>query len=213
MAAAILWDVDGTLVDSEPFHEAALIKALQSQDIEPPPGFHALVVGHSAEEIHAWCQEHLGLGLGLQAWLELKYETYFGTLDQLLARDGAVELFRRLERGGVHQAIVSNSDRLIVEANLRAVGISAPRRVVVSRNDVREGKPHAEPYQRAAWLLGVEPSRCIVVEDSPTGASAGVAAGMRTLFWPQDEVETPGGAERVADMAALTTILEGEIGR
>lgn len=57
--------------------------------------------------------------------------------------------------------------------------------LIVSRNDVREGKPSAEPYLRGAYLLGVEPSQCIVVEDSVPGAHSGLAAGMTVIGWPE----------------------------
>ncbi len=86
---------------------------------------------------------------------------------------------------GVVQAVVSNSDRLIVDANLGAVGIVEPGFKTVSRNDVAEGKPHPEPFLRAAWLTGIDPADTVVMEDSFTGARAGLAAGMRTIFWPE----------------------------
>jgi beta-phosphoglucomutase-like phosphatase (HAD superfamily) len=53
-------------------------------------------------------------------------------------------------------------------------------------NDVRNGKPHPEPYQRAATLLGVKLHQCLAIEDSPTGARAAFAAGTRTIAWPED---------------------------
>lgn len=90
-----------------------------------------------------------------------------------------------LEKAGVPYAIVSNSDRMLVDANLRAVGLQRPDFISVSRNDVREGKPAAEPYLRGAYLLGVEPSHCIVVEDSVPGARAGLAADMTVIGWPE----------------------------
>jgi HAD superfamily hydrolase (TIGR01509 family) len=207
MAAAVLWDVDGTLVDSEPLHEAALVRALTTLGIAPPPDFHELVVGRDAAAIHAWCVAQLGLQLGLKDWLRLKYRSYFASVHALEPRERAVDLFVDLERHGHAQAVVSNSDRLVVQANLEAAGLASPGRVSVARNDVRAGKPDPEAYLRAAWLLQAEPADCIVVEDSTTGAAAGVAAGMRTLFWPQDPVPAPPGAEAIADMAVLEAAL------
>ncbi len=101
------------------------------------------------------------------------------------------------------QAVVSNSDRLVVDANLRTVGLAHAGMKTVSRNDVREGKPHAEPFLRAAWLAGVDPGRAVVVEDSFTGALAGLAAGMRTLYWPERPMPGPAGAVLVDDVAQL----------
>lgn len=73
---------------------------------------------------------------------------------------------------------------MLLEANLRALGLQDPQLVSVSANDVREGKPDPEPYLRAAWLLRVTPDHAIVVEDSPTGARAALAADMRVIAWP-----------------------------
>jgi beta-phosphoglucomutase-like phosphatase (HAD superfamily) len=71
----------------------------------------------------------------------------------------------------------------------------------VSRNDVREGKPDPEPFLRAAWLTGIKPRNVAVMEDSYTGATAGLAAGMKTIFWPEKPMAGPPGA-LVANSAA-----------
>lgn len=213
MALAVLWDMDGTLVDSEPLHEAALVAALRHYGLEPPADFHALVIGRDAPAIHAFCVERLGLRASLAEWLRTKYRTYFDSLDRLPMRPGAVELYRELDAAGVTQAIVSNSDRLVVQANLEAAGLTAPTQVTVARNDVREGKPAPECYLRAAWLLGRAPRECVVVEDSPTGATAGVAAGMRTLFWPQGAGVAPAAAEPVDGVETLGRLLHEAAGR
>ncbi len=203
----ILWDVDGTLVDSEPLHEAALIKALHDLGLEPPADFHQHIVGRDAREVHQWCRRHLGLDLDLRDWLQRKYRTYFASAANLKPRAGAVALFHELREEGYDQAIVSNSDRMVVNANLDAVGLSEPGLITVSRNDVRDGKPGPEPYLRAAWLLRTDPGRCRVVEDSVTGAKAGLAAGMRTMFWPESDAVTPEGAERMSDLAHLAAVI------
>jgi len=105
-----------------------------------------------------------------------------------------MEIFGDLKARGVVQAIVSNSDRMVVDINLRAVGIHQAAMKTISRNDVRLGKPDPEPYLRAAFLTGIDPADTVVMEDSVTGATAGVAAGMRTIFWPQDKIDGPAGA-------------------
>lgn len=204
---AILWDVDGTLVDSEPLHEAALVQALHGLGLTPPADFHQHIVGRDAREVHEWCRQHLGLGLDLRDWLQRKYRTYFASAASLKPRSSAVALFHQLREEGYAQAIVSNSDRMVVNANLDAVGLSEPGLVTVSRNDVRDGKPGPEPYLRAAWLLRAKPEHCLVVEDSATGAKAGLAAGMHTMFWPEKDLATPEGAERMSDLAHLVTVI------
>jgi HAD superfamily hydrolase (TIGR01509 family) len=182
---AVFWDMDGTLTDSEPLHEAALKAALESAGVAPPPDLHERVLGIAAWPVYEMLRDECGLSLPFDDWIARKYEHYLPLVGGLKPRPGAIEIFRELKALGVAQAVVSNSDRLIVDANLGAVGLVYPGMRTVSRNDVREGKPHAEPFLRAAWLAGVDPADAVAVDDSVTGASAGLAAGMKTIFWPE----------------------------
>ncbi len=106
---------------------------------------------------------------------------------------------------------MSNSDRAIVDVQLRLAGLSRPGLVTVSRNDVRTGKPDPEGYLRAAYLLNTAPAECLVVEDSLSGAAAGLAAGMRTAFVPHAMVDVPSGAIGLAVMQDLVEIVTGEV--
>lgn len=212
---AILWDMDGTLVDSEPMHEAALEDALASLGLTPPDGFHDALIGRDAAAVHAYCVETLGATLPLADWLALKYRSYFARIaDGVPGRDRAPALFLALRAAGVKQAVVSNSDRLVVSANLAAAGLDGAGAVTVARNDVRAGKPDPEGYLRAAWLLRAEPADCVVLEDSPTGAQAGVAAGMTTLYWPQPgaSAPAPAGARHVVARAEVAAFLSARTG-
>lgn len=191
---AVYWDMDGTLVDSEPLHEQALVSALHSVGIKAPDDLHQRVLGKAAIPVYDMMRDEFGLSLAFDDWIRRKYNHYLHHAPTLLGRPGAIEIFRELQSRGVVQAVVSNSDRLIVDANLNAVGIREPGLKTVSRNDVKDGKPHPEPFLRAAWLTGIDPSDTAVMEDSPTGASAGIAAGMRTIFWPQDPLAGPDDA-------------------
>ncbi|MER8803383.1 HAD family phosphatase [Mesorhizobium sp. M0898] len=191
---AVFWDMDGTLVDSEPLHEAALIAALHSVGIAPPADLHERVLGIAAWPVYEMLRDEFGLDLPFDDWIVRKYDHYLPMAETLTPRTGAIEIFNELRALGVPQAVVSNSDRLIVDANLRAVGLVYPGMKTVSRNDVREGKPHAEPFLRAAWLADVDPAKAVAVDDSVTGATAGLAAGMKTIFWPEVPMEGPPGA-------------------
>ncbi|MER8731389.1 HAD family phosphatase [Mesorhizobium sp. M1227] len=191
---AVFWDMDGTLVDSEPLHEAALIAALHSVGIAPPADLHERVLGIAAWPVYEMLRDEFGLDLPFDDWIVRKYDHYLPMAETLTPRTGAIEIFNELRALGVPQAVVSNSDRLIVDANLRAVGLVYPGMKTVSRNDVREGKPYAEPFLRAAWLADVDPAKAVAVDDSVTGATAGLAAGMKTIFWPEVPMEGPPGA-------------------
>ena len=206
MPKAVYWDMDGTLVDSEPLHDLALSAALESVGIAPPADLHERVLGQAAYPVYEMMRDEFGLALPFDDWIRRKYDYYLLHAVTLRPRPGALEIFRDLQRQGAVQAVVSNSDRLVVDANLGAIGLVEPGLKSISRNDVREGKPHPEPFLRAAWLTGIDPAESFVMEDSFTGATAGVAAGMKTIFWPERPMDGPPGAlvaESAADVRAL----------
>lgn len=204
---AVFWDMDGTLVDSEPLHTEALVGALASLGIAAPADLHDRVLGVAAGPVYDMLKRETGLALPFDDWIVLKYEHYMPRAHTLQPRPGALEIFHELRVRGVRQAVVSNSDRLVVDANLRAVGLQYPGMKTVSRNDVRLGKPDPEPFLRAAWLCQVDPADCAVMEDSFTGATAGVAAGMKTVFWPETPMEGPHGADAAASAADVRRLL------
>lgn len=198
---AVYWDMDGTLIDSEPLHLESLIFGLKSLGIAPPPDLHQRVLGVAAMPVYEMLRDEYGLRLSFEDWIPRKYTHYLENAPRLLARPGALEIFRELKAGGVAQAVVSNSDRMVVNANMAALGLHEAGMRSIARNDVRNGKPDPEPYLRAAWLTGVDPAESVVMEDSVPGAMAGLAAGMRTVFWPEAPRGGPPGA-LVAESAA-----------
>lgn len=184
---AILWDMDGTLADSEKLHLHTLIEVLAHHGIEAGDELHPLIFGKTGREVHALCCERFGLSTALAEWSVFRARRYVEGARSLVPRPGALDVYRAAQRAGIAQAIVSNSSRMLLEANLAALDLQDPHLVSVSANDVRAGKPDPEPYERAAWLLRLQAHEAIVVEDSPTGALAAIAAGMRVLAWPLDE--------------------------
>jgi HAD superfamily hydrolase (TIGR01509 family) len=204
---AILWDMDGTLVDSEPLHERALRAAMGLVGIEPPDDLHTRVTGMSADAVYAWLKADHGLTLEFPDWIRLKYDHYLANVAEVRVIPEAMELWAEAEQRGWQQAIVSNSDRLIVDANLRETGFARAGFKSVSRNDVRRGKPDPEPYLRAAWLFDLPPEACIVIEDSVTGARAGAAAGMRTFLLNPLNVEAPQGVTGIPGHHSVISFL------
>jgi len=195
---AVLWDMDGTLVDSEFLHFESLVGAMDTLGLEAPNDLHDRVIGMSAEDVYAWLQEKHGITIGFQDWIVLKYDQYLNRVQEIRPFESALDLWHKLEGAGIKQAVVSNSDRIVVDANLNHVDLTRPKLVTVSRNDVRAGKPDPEPYLRGAHLLGVDPSEALVLEDSPTGASAGMAAGMTTYFVPGALSPAPAGVRKLS---------------
>ena len=203
---AVLWDLDGTLVDSEPLHVLATAAALDSLGLHPPPGYDDGLLGVSEEGVHAALVERVGLSLERATWRDLKWSQYEGLLPGLKPRSTTFTALQRLAETGVPMAVVSNSTRREVDLALAAAGLARLFRVTLSRNDVSQGKPDPEGYLSAAQQLGVAPHECLVIEDSIPGAIAGLQAGMTTVFHPQHAAVVPNGAIALApegDLAAL----------
>jgi beta-phosphoglucomutase len=180
---AVLWDVDGTMIDSSEYHWLAWREALAAERFELTRERFAVMFGRRNDEI---------------------LRGYFGDdyPDAEVARVGGAkeELYRahvrargikllpgvrqwldRLKAGGWLQAMASSAPRLNLEAIADALGLAVYFAAVVSAEDVTVGKPDPQVFLAAAQRLGVEPARCVVVEDAPAGTEAARRAGMRAI--------------------------------
>lgn len=184
MAGAVLFDVDGTLVDSETAHALALVDVVEGLGLTVPPSL-ATVTGQPMHVIYDLIVAELGDFMTFREFLETNHAAYLARSRDLALRPGAEAALAAVRSAGVPMAFVSNAERIVLEGNLNAVGLNRIDLISVSRNDVRRPKPDPEPYLRAAWLLEVDPADCLVVEDSFPGAAAGLAAGMRVIAWPE----------------------------
>jgi HAD superfamily hydrolase (TIGR01509 family) len=206
---AVLWDLDGTLVDSEPLHTQATAAALDGLGLRLPPSFDNDLLGVSEEGVHAALVQRVGLSLDRAAWRDLKWSHYEGFLAGLKPRATTLPALQRLAAMGVPMAVVSNSTRREVDLALAATDLAPLFAVTISRNEVSVGKPDPEGYLAAAQRLGVSPSASLVVEDSVTGTLAGLAAGMTTVFHPQHAGTVPKGAIELAPEEALMDLIFG----
>ncbi|CDG83341.1 HAD family hydrolase [Janthinobacterium agaricidamnosum] len=211
---AILFDMDGTLVDSEPLHHSAMMETLDRVGVALPDRFADDTTGMAMPAVYELLRATTALQMGYQELVDAKYASFLKRAGEILMRPGAAAAMAAARRLGLAVAVVSNSDRMLVDASLTVCGIIRPDMITVTRNDVRHGKPHPEPYLRAAWLLGVDPAECIVVEDSVPGAAAGLAAGMTVAGWPEPhrrDLVFPDGTRRLDsdDLAGFLLQLAG----
>lgn len=200
---AVLWDIDGTLMDSEPWHQRAMIEVCKGYGHELDAAVCAASTGVAFREYYEQLHAVRPLPVTVDHWASEINALYLTRVAQVQPRAGAVALVEYFAARGLEQACVSNSGRPVVDANLAAIGLPHFR-FSISRDDVANGKPHPEPYLRAAETLGLPPDACAVIEDSPTGARSAMAAGMLTIAWPQHDGMVFDTAHHiVADPAAL----------
>jgi HAD superfamily hydrolase (TIGR01509 family) len=183
---AVLWDMDGTLADTEPLHMTTLIAVLAHHGIGAGDELHPDVFGKTGREVYELCAARFGITMDYGEWSVFRARHYLRAAHTIQPRADALAVYHAVRDAGIARAVVSNSSRMLLEANLRALDLQEPQLVTVSANDVRAGKPDPEAYLRAAWLLRVMPQDAVVIEDSPIGATAAVAAGMRVFGWPVD---------------------------
>ncbi|MBV6633569.1 MAG: HAD family phosphatase [Alphaproteobacteria bacterium] len=183
---AILWDCDGTLVDSEPLHKQC-IRAVANQFGANITGEDVdRFLGRTTQAIWDYLHSEQGLTLTYDEWCEEVHRYYEAHVHEVVKpRPGVESQILLFAAMGLRQAIVSNSTRRMVDASSLVIG---PRNLLefsISVDDVSKPKPDPEPYFRAALRMMLPPNQCLVMEDSPTGARAGKAAGMQVMAWPQ----------------------------
>ncbi|MDE2395003.1 MAG: HAD family phosphatase [Burkholderiales bacterium] len=183
--AAVAWDVDGTLVDSEPLHLRALLAVCAAQGVSIADFGTTPFVGVSITEVWRRIGARFpgGPKQGEAAFYAAVSQAYLERVADLQPRAHAVAVVRALDAAGIAQCAVSNSNRATVMANLRQLGIAGAMACIVTLDDVSEPKPAAAPYRLACATLGLDTRRCLAVEDSASGLASARAAGLRTALY------------------------------
>ncbi len=184
LPAAVLWDMDGTLVDTEPLWIAAEHALAETYGATWTHEDAMALVGNDLSDSGVYIRERMGLDLTPTQIVEMLLDDVVEHVRREVPwRPGARELLADLRLAGVPTALVTMSWRRFVEPVLAALPEDSFD-VVVTGDEVDHGKPHPEPYLRAAALLGLAPGDCVAVEDSPPGAASAAAAGCRTYVVP-----------------------------
>jgi HAD superfamily hydrolase (TIGR01509 family) len=209
LPAAVVFDCDGTLADTESLSDQAWRETLAAYGYEPTDADFRAVIGHPFPQ--NWDYFSARVDLGDQASFRHRLRTRFLELfdrDLELHHD-AVATLRWLAEAGVPIAVASSSSHEHVDRVLARGDLTELVPVVVGADDVPRHKPDPTPYVVAAQQLGVEPARCTAVEDTPVGVAAAVGAGMFTVAVVRAHGDLDGLAEahRVVDEVTVEALV------
>jgi len=180
---AIVFDMDGVLLDSEPLHQIALDRVIADEGHEFTQEEHGRFVGMSQADTWAEVDRMRGLREPLEYYHQRYDQEVLAVLTQgpLEPFPGVMELLSVVRGSGHRLGLATQSHRSWVEATLGGLGMRESFDVIVSGDMVQHGKPHPELYLRACELLGADPTHSLAIEDSLPGARAARAAGMMVV--------------------------------
>lgn len=180
---AVIFDMDGVLVDSEPLINAAAIAMFKEKGLVVQPEDFLPFVGTGEERYIGGVAEKYEFSLDLPAAKRRTYEIYLDLVStRLEAFPGAFELVHSCHTAGLRVAVASSADEIKVVANLRKIDLPIEFwDVVVRGEDVKNKKPAPDIFLSAAEKLEANPAECTVVEDAVNGVQAAKAAGMRCV--------------------------------
>lgn len=187
MIRAVLFDMDGTVFDTEPIYRRCWIHAAKEVGFDVDMDlFFARVCGLNMTDIAACVYHFYGEDTPFEEIRTLRR----GYLDKELEsgvlpfKSGAPEIFGELKKRGIKIALATSTGRKMVDRYLQMSELEGVFDVIMTGESVVHGKPHPEIFLTAAERLGVAPEHCVVVEDSYNGIKAGHAAGMHTVMVP-----------------------------
>ncbi len=183
---AVVFDMDGVLIDSEPIIRAAAQRAAIEIDRVVTDHFYAGLLGLPSTQVEAAFMREFGSDFPLVDYRHRFERCYRGVIEDrgLAPKPGVPALLDALLARGVPIAVATSTRSGNAESALAAAGLLDRLQICVTGDQVKSGKPAPDIFILAAQRIGIAPQHCIAVEDSDVGARAAVAAGMHTLLVP-----------------------------
>ncbi|HEX2241944.1 MAG TPA: HAD family phosphatase [Gammaproteobacteria bacterium] len=183
---AVIFDMDGLLVDTETLAMRALMSAAANMDLDLPEKLCHLMIGVPAEHSRYMLQNHFGYDFCVESFLEIVDLHMTGAINAgcLRLKAGVLQLLACLEDWRMAKAVATSSSRNKAMRHLGATQISDRFDAIITRDDVERGKPHPDLFLRTADELGFPPGRCLVLEDSYNGVRAAHGAGTKVVMVP-----------------------------
>jgi HAD superfamily hydrolase (TIGR01509 family) len=202
---AVIFDCDGTLVDSEPLAGRAWKATVAPYGYEVTDADLAACMGIPYARTHAYLSQRAALPDATAFWPQLREELFTLIDTELAPFPDALAAAAELRERGVRLAVASSSPRERLDRTLARAGLDFG--VTVAGDEVEHGKPAPDMFLAAAAMLAVEPARCVVVEDSAPGVAAGRAARMPTLGVRRVAHADLAGADAVVEVITADAIL------
>jgi HAD superfamily hydrolase (TIGR01509 family) len=189
--SAVIFDMDGLMIDSEPLaKEAWQVTARRYGYVIDEPMF-TRMLGLREIECTAMVQRELGLPVAVDALRQQRSETFLAILPgRLKAMPGLYELLTKLKARGLRRALATSGERLYVATVMRELNLDGTFDAMVVAQDVTRGKPAPDVYLLTAQRLNLLPAQCLVLEDAPNGIAAAKAAGMLCVAVPNEFTRT-----------------------
>jgi HAD superfamily hydrolase (TIGR01509 family) len=184
--AAVVFDMDGLMLDTEPLAARAWGKAAAALGVEYDATLNAALVGRNFPDCRALIVERHGPGYPVDALMAAWHAAYDAIVERegIALKPGLVELVSWLEDEGVPRAVATSTRRSRALAKLERTGLSPRFHAIVGGDETARGKPAPDIFLLAAVRLGVAPGRCVVLEDSEPGVRGALAAGMTPFLVP-----------------------------
>jgi HAD superfamily hydrolase (TIGR01509 family) len=184
MIRAVLFDFDGVVVNSEPFHLRSFRELLAPLGIKISESRHySEFVGIGSNAIIAMLFKEHGINYDVKPWVEKRKAIFqrYVAMGKVKPKKGVRKLLIALKKKGIRTAIVSGGHSSNIKSALEKIKLEGFFDILVSLEDVKRRKPHPEGFLLAARRLGVKPSQCIAIEDSNSGVSAAHSAKMKVV--------------------------------
>ena len=182
---AVVFDMDGLLVDSETVYCEALTAQAAAMGHDLPIDVMKQMIGHTWAGSSHVLKAHFGDDFDTDALRDGSVKRFYQIAEAEIAlKAGVLELLDHLDLVGLPRAICTSSRRVDVDHHLGTHDLAARFHAILAQGDYPRGKPHPDPYLKAAGALGVAAENCLALEDSHTGVRSASSAGMMTIMVP-----------------------------